>query len=504
MFRSSDLSAPPSRKRATVLLAAGGYVNTGIVIVQGLLLVPLYLHFIGAHTYGLWLASGGMLGMLMLMNFGISSMLIQRISRSYGQRNLEQTGAYFFNGMIVYIFICLFFGLAGWAVSVWVPVILKMTGDEANLLRHCFQIAVVAMAIGILNECLRSFSQALLRPVVPMTGMAIGRIMGIAATVWMLFDEFGLWAIPVGTLVAEGVIFIVNLFNAMSLFRRLEAKIYLDRKIIKEYVRTSPALLMANAGNTLSQQAEPLLITMFLSPEVTTAYMVTRRAADIVFQMLSVIVGSTMGSFSHLAGGADRERIERIVKQLLILSFSVSAIGFATYVGANHAFVSLWVGNSFVLGQEIILFIGLGFFARTFRGLLGQMLYGLGDFVQTSIVILLEGASRIALAAGLLSTIGIIGVPLAFAMSCSIAIVALGFRLKKQLSMRFYFSTIARFLFSGAVLFVICVSLTQMEMNIDSWIGFTLYLTVLLTGVMTMYTLMNWPKCRETYKSIVT
>jgi len=486
------------------LKAAGGYVNTGIVIVQGLLLIPLYLHYIGAHMYGLWLASGGMLGVLGLVNFGISSMLIQRVARAYGQQDFTKAGAYFINGAAVYLGICALYALAGWVASMWLPQILKVANANAELLRNCFQLAVVAMTIGIFNECMRGFSMALLRPVVPMVGMTIGRILGIGVTAWMLFDDFGLWAIPAGTLITEGTIFIVNLMNAMSLFRRLAARMVLNRSIIKEYVRTSPALLMARVGGTASQEAEPLLITLFLSPEVTTAYMLTRKAADIVFLMLSVIVGSTMGSFSHLAGGGDREKIGRIVKQLLILSFSAGAVGFATFVGANHAFVSLWVGNSFVLGQEIILFIGLGFFARTFRGLLGQMLYGLGDFVQTSMVILLEGSARIVLAAGLLSTIGVIGVPLAFALSCSIAIVVLGFRLKSQLTMRFYFSAIARFLLSGAVLFVICVSLTQMETGIDSWVGFTLYLAVLLAGAMTMYTLMNWPRCRETYKSIVT
>jgi O-antigen/teichoic acid export membrane protein len=42
--------------------AVGGYLNTTILIVQGLLLVPLYLRFLGPHDYGLWLASGGCSG----------------------------------------------------------------------------------------------------------------------------------------------------------------------------------------------------------------------------------------------------------------------------------------------------------------------------------------------------------------------------------------------------------------------------------------------------------
>ena len=500
----ADLTTPPSRKRATVLQAVGGSVNTGIVIVQGLLLVPLYLHYIGAHTYGIWLASGGMLGMLGLMNFGISSLVIQRIARAYGQQNLSQAGAYFINGAVIYLGICLLYSAVGWVTSIWLPVILKVTGEDAELVSRCFQIALLAMVLSIFTECLRSFCQALQRPVVPMASMVIGRILGIGVTAWMLFNEFGLWSIPVGTLLAEGMIFILNLLYALALFWKMESRMSLDRNIIKEYMRTSPALLMARVGNTLSQESEPLLITMFLSPEVTTAYMVTRRAADIVFRLLNVVVGSTMGSFAHLAGCGDSDKTIRVAQKLLILSFSLGAIGFAAYVGANQAFVSLWVGESFVFGQNIILFIAFGFFARAFRGLLGQILYGLGDFVYPSIVILLEGIARITLAVMLLNMLGVIGVPLALTLSCLVAIVALGFRFRSELAIRFYLPTIVRFLFSGVILFAISVGLIQVEVDIDSWIGFTLYLSMLLACTLTTYALMNWTRCREAYRSLVT
>jgi O-antigen/teichoic acid export membrane protein len=340
-----------------------------------------------------------------------------------------------------------------------------------------------------------------------MAGMAIGRIIGICVTVWMLFDEFGLWAIPMGTLAGELVILIVNLFNAANLFRGLPIKMTLDHKIIKEYVKASPVLLMATTGSTVSQEAEPLLITMLLSPEITTAYMITRRAADIVFRLLNVIVGSTMGTFSHLVGSGDNEKTKDVVKNLLIVSFLLGVIGFAGYVGANQAFVALWVGKPFVLEQNIILFIALGFFARTFRGLLGKMLYGLGDFAYPSIVILLEGLLRIVIAIVLLSAVGVIGIPLAFMFSCIIAALFLAFRLKNQLVAAITFSLIARFLFTAIVIFCLCLSLAllleKVSVTINSWGDFITYLTILLTVASALCVLINWKSCHDIYRHII-
>jgi len=498
-----DLSTTPGRKRATVAQAVGGYVNTGIVIVQGLLLVPLYLYFIGAHTYGLWLASGGILGMLGLVNFGISNLLVQRISREYAQQNLSQAGAYFINGAAIYFCICLLFLLAGWLVSIWLPVILKLAGEDAELLRRCFQIAVLALVIGVFNECLRSFCQALLRPVFPVISMVVGRILGICVTVWMIYNDIGLWSIPVGLLITEGFIFILNLLYAVALFWGLGARINLSSNIILEYMRTSPILLLARVGNTLSQESEPLLITVFISPEVTTAYMVTRRAADIVFRLLNVIVGSTMGSFSHLAASGDHEKINSVAKRLLFISFALGVIGFSTYVGTNHAFISLWVGEAFSLDYVIVLFIALGFFARTLRGLLSQILFGLGDFVYPSFIILLEGIVRIVVAVALLSTVGVIGVPIALTVSCVLAIIILGLRKRANLMFNISTNTIARLLLSCVVIFGASISALKLGFDIVSWSGFVLYLGLLFVSIFILFMMMNWSNSRDVFKEVV-
>ncbi len=502
-LKISDLSTSPSRKRATVLQALGGYVNTGIVVAQGLLLIPLYLYYIEVHTYGLWLASGGILGMLGLVNFGISGLLVQRVSREYAQQNFSQAGAYFINGALIYLVICLLFATAGWAISNWLPAIFKMTGEEPDLLTNCFQLAVVALVIGVFNECLRSFCQALLRPVIPVVSMVVGRLIGVFVTVWMLFNSFGLWSIPVGALITEGFIFITNLVYASGLFYKLESKMKLDRYIIKEFLRTSPILLMARTGNTLSQESEPLLITLFLSPEITTAYMVTRRAADIVFRLLNVIVGSTMSSFAHLAGHGDVAKINNIAQKLLMLSFSIGVIGFATYVGANHAFVSLWVGESFALDLYVILFIALGFLARTLRGLIAQMLFGLGSFMYPSVIILIEGVFRIILAAVLLNLLGVVGVPIAFALSCLFGVVVLGLRLIFDLKMYFDFFSVFRLFGSGVVLFGVGVIVNIFEIEVTTWVSLLLLLVMLFCSVFVIYAAINWSKCREIYRDIV-
>jgi len=493
---SSDLSTPPSRKRATLLQAAGGYALTGITIVQGLLLIPLYLHYIGAHTYGLWLASGGILGMLGLMNFGIGSMLIQRIASFYGKRDFTQAGAYFINGMVVYLGICLLLGIAGWVVSLWLPEILTAIGDDSALLRQCFQLAVVAMVLAVFNECLRSFSQALLRPVIPMLGMVVGRIVGIGVTVWMLFDDFGLWAIPVGILAAEGLIFIVNLFHVISLLRWLDISYILDSNIIKEYVRTAPALLGAKVGQGVAQESEPLLITILLTPEITTAYMIVRRAADIVFNLLSQIVGSVLGSFGHLVGSASMKKVSMVTYALIALIALLGMIGFSIYIVMNESFIRLWVGDEYFLSKAVIILLGVAFFLRSVRSIIWQLLNGMGDFIYTSMCILFEGVVRIILLVFFMPFIGVVAVPLALLTASVISLYVLAKRMNREICFVYNVRTVSLYLMSLLASFMVSIFLGTV-LNPISWLGFVGILLIVSILFLLFSTVLNWKLCKQ-------
>jgi O-antigen/teichoic acid export membrane protein len=492
----NESAPPPGRKRATVLQALGGYANTAITIIQGLLLVPLYLHFLGSNTYGLWLASGGILGMLLLVNFGVGNLITQRVAQAYGQKNLSEAGSYFVNGMFVYFCICLLYGAIGWILSFWIPDILKVSDVEAELLKQCFRIALIAMTIGVFNECLRSFSQAMLRPLIPMIGAAVGRALGIVGTVWMLFDDFGLWAIPVGMLVAECLILIINIIYVLSLFRVIVTSAKLEKRIIVEYAKASPVLLLAKTGNALSQESEPLLITMLLNAEATTAYMVARKVADMGFQLISVINGSILGSFSHLAGEADSTKIKKVASSFLLLASIFSLIGFSVYVAVNNSFLTLWVGEEYAFDQHLILMIGVGFFSRAVRGTAWEILYSIGDFTYTSVVILLEGVCKIGLALLLLGMLGVAGVPYALALTGFLSFMALILRLVKLLSLELNRGFVLRMLFSVLA----CGLVIQLYASQESWLELILNTLLLTLALLLTVFLINRQVCIQYIK----
>ena len=491
-----------SRKKSTIVQAVGGYINAGISIVQGLLLIPLYLQYIDIKTYGLWLTTGGILSILSLMNLGMGAILIQKVANAYGKQDYENTAAYIVNGIVVYVCICIFLSIIGYFLSFFIPSFFNLKNSEATLIQQCFQIAVISIVLSILNECLRSFSIAMLRPILPIIGMSFAKVVGLCLTVVMLFDGYSLWAIPIGILITECIIFMVSTYSAITLFLKLNVKIKFSLKIIKQYLNTAPLVMMATVGNAISNAAEPLLITIFLNPQITTIYMVNRKVVDIIFNVLSVLIGATIGPFAHLVGNQSKENVAKIVKTLLVTSFALGVVCFATYTGSAQLFIELWVGKTFVLGTPIILFIALASFARAFRGLISQMLYGLGDFLYSSKFILLEGIGSVILAIALINLIGIIAIPIAFVTFSYTVIMLLGLKLQKESGIRLNLQKIVQFLFSGFVIFCICIIIPPLIFNLNSWAGFVMRVVVTVVALSCLFVALNLNDIKESYKRI--
>ena len=64
-----------SRVRIAALTASFNYLQYGLAIASGLLLVPLTIGAVGARSYGLWLATGELLGYAGMVDLGVLGVL---------------------------------------------------------------------------------------------------------------------------------------------------------------------------------------------------------------------------------------------------------------------------------------------------------------------------------------------------------------------------------------------------------------------------------------------
>ena len=65
-------------------------INAIIVIINGIVMVPIYFHYMSVSTYGAWLATGNMVAMLGLLESGFSSVITQKMAAAIGDGDDEK------------------------------------------------------------------------------------------------------------------------------------------------------------------------------------------------------------------------------------------------------------------------------------------------------------------------------------------------------------------------------------------------------------------------------
>jgi O-antigen/teichoic acid export membrane protein len=416
--KTSNGDLAPSRRRAALTQVVLAYISLGVSIITNLGLMPMYLRHIDGHLYGLWLASGGILTWLGLMDLGVAGVMGQRVAAAYGRRNYREVGRYYFNAQVFQVLL-MFVLVAASAMMGWkLPRLIGAGADEQQILGRAVFLAGLAMGLMFMNNGQHNTAGALQRPLVTMLSITSGRILGVTVTVVLLLRSYGLVALPIGLLVGAAFTLIVNLFYVTRLVRGLGGKPEWNRHVFDDILRLSPAVVAAKIGDALVGQIEPVLIAIMIAPEAAIVFTLTKRAADTIENILDRITGSVTAGFAHLYAEGDVRRAGEVLNIVCSISLAVGVICLAAYVALNHSFIRLWVGERYFAGGVVTLLVAMSAATQVFGNLFSMLLGATGDIAVPSVTNVIEAICRLALMALLLSWFGMVGLPLATIVSC--------------------------------------------------------------------------------------
>jgi len=481
----------PSRKKAFLTQAMGGYILTAIAIVKGLLLLPIYFKFISYEMYGYWITIGGILALLSIINFGIGTMVTQRVSKAYAQKDFEAVGDYFINSLLIYFFIAIVFLGVGFLLSHWLQNMLEVSSEQLQLLKTVFYLALLTMLFSFFSNAFRGFSQALLKPLFGVYVMVGANFSGIGLVLFFLYNDFGLLSLPISLLITEIIITVLCGIYVLVLYKQFDIKSKINTKIIKEYFTFSPHLLKLVVGNKLLENSHPIIITSFLGAEITTAYDVTRKVIDIILKMLNVLNASLLSPFSHLVGEENTTLIKRTTIKIVLFSFLVGIIGYSAYITTNSLFVSLWIGQDIVLSQSVILLLGLSAFMFSMNRLFRSLLFGFDELKFATNSVLMEALSYVVLSSIFIGIFGIITVPFIFLIVSGFFAIRLWNKLATIADIEVSISKVMKYLLMVCMTLVLVFSMQNILTEI-SWVMFVLKVGITILGIMIIELLFNY------------
>lgn len=380
-------TARPSRKKNTIVNVIFSYANVAYAIVSGLILVPLYLHFISFDLYGAWLASGNVLNWILVVDPGLSTVIMQRVAHSYGADDYTGIGSYATCGLFLTACIALALLVLGLSLYSFVPGWVNFANTdlvptlEINFLLALFAAAITlfAFAVGVVNLGLQlSVAQGLV--------YTLSNLSTLVVTVALLYFGFGLYAITLGLLCRALMFALGGMFVMFSHFRKIKISLHFDRTKLREMLGLLSFTSLGRIGGLLSKNMDAFLIARFLGPEQVPVFVLSRRGMDVAVTLLGRTGNAIGPSLSHLSGEANPEKTRSILIRLLRINLWVLGMAFGGFLALNEGFVGLWVGADLFAGQVVsTLFCFFMIFTLMFT-LLQTLCVALGDIKHNAVV----------------------------------------------------------------------------------------------------------------------
>ena len=468
-----------SKTKASIINLFFNYANASFAIINGLILVPIYLSYFSVATYGSFLSSGNIVGMLGLLEGGMSFVLTQKLSGCYAKKDFNEFSRILGSGLFISVFIFALLVSIGLILFPYISDWVKAEPNEYKNIQYAFLISAIGAGLNILFHNISSVFQSLLR--VSISGFAnlISIVVGIAVTLFGLRFGLGVVAIPLGVFTRAFVgvsILIVSLISVLK--KEKLPKIQVDKNNCTLLVKSVLPMFGGGVAKSLVTNSQLLIITNFINPTASAVFFITGRIYQVCDSFLAPVGSSIFSSISQIVGTGNKEAIKlNIVKIFFVFNvFSVFILSLSFVF--NSSFVALLLGADKYGGNMLSLFLCINMLFYTRFNFLSVNLYALGVFGKTVMYDVIGGVLRLIIIFCLINYIGYIALPIAEFLSTTFLI---GYFLNKLLINKIELKgkEILNFVFSGSFFFLIIFSMSFIILYflpiINDWILFVIY-----------------------------
>jgi O-antigen/teichoic acid export membrane protein len=376
------------------------------------LLTPLYLQVVSADLYGAWLATGNILAWIQLVDPGLSRIMQQRVARLYGKGDLEQLRAVVGTGLVLGLPMALA-PLLAWPFASLITSSIPLLPDEAEQLTWCFQLALLATSATMASFQPAAVNLGLQMPLAAGVIYVCASIGSIVTTIICVRSGYGLASIPLGLLLRGVVVMVANTWWLWAwCHRNLPGRIVVRRQEFHAYASLTAITFMERVAGVLVSHGDSFIAARFIAADAAAIYGLTSRGFDPARMVAERLAPAFMPGLAHLAGEGGKARLAQVADSLLRAVGFVLAVGIASAVVLNKAFVSLWVGQNFFGGQVLTVAIGLAIGSTVSIGCAGEMAFALGGVGRIEIIRMLENFAKLSLQLLCIWLFGLVGLPL--------------------------------------------------------------------------------------------
>lgn len=451
-----------NRVRVAALTASFNYLQYALAIASGLLLVPLTINSVGPRSYGLWLATGELLGYAGMVDLGVLGVLPWMIAEADGTGDRKRLRELVANGVAVGSVIGLGYAIVAGLLWVLVPATVNVpSADRSALARPLLLLVAVTAAaypLRTFTALLTGLQDAVFNGVLNVAQSAAYFSVALIG----LSRGWGLYALALASASSSVVAVAASFARTLTI----------APDVLSDWPRPKPAAIrslltnglgvwIAGFGWRLMAASTSMVIAVVGRTEWVAIYSCTSKLSALSTQLAWVLPDSGLIGLSQLHGeGRPQARIRTVVMMIVRLHLVLAGTTACAVLAFNPAFVTSWVGPTYFGGHALNLWLAGGIVVSSLVHAMVTTASVLGNRLQVGAATIANGVAQTALAVlfgawWALGGIAAAGVVAALATSAPAGLVLL--RAKTGMSVRaFWVELLAPWLQRMAPVAILC------------------------------------------------
>lgn len=331
---------------------ASGFVTTVINLIVLAIAYPVYLHFLGYETYGVWLILATVLTFAQLGNLGISSAIMKLVAEEHGRGNTKGIQSYvttalgilLVTGSLALILILLF---QNQIISAF-----KLSGQNAVIASHFLPyiafLSVCVMLVQVLNSTISGLGRMDIANYI----LSGGRVVTVGTSSILLWFGNGIESLLIGNTLSYIFVGGVSVF-----FIKRNANIHLfcvnnlNRQCFRKLLRFGGGVFGSSVANMLLSPFNKLMLSRYAGVSAIPVYEIAFKGSMQVRNLIAASLSALMPEVSRIGASMteySRNRITSIYRRAMKLIF---LLGVPLYVGliiAAPLLLRVWLGDRFV------------------------------------------------------------------------------------------------------------------------------------------------------------
>lgn len=351
-------------------------INAIIVIINGIVMVPIYFHYMSVSTYGAWLATGNMVAMLGLLESGFSSVITQKMASAIGANKKDQYARLAGANILTAVFLALAITLIGLCISPFITNWINVEETVVAEIRTAYIIALIASSIAICVSLFGAFPQVWQdTKYVGIINTCTG-LFAIATLITFLIMGLGIVSIALSYLVRA----IANLLcQGVWIIRkwkrdRIPTPIYSiseSKSLAKDCVYP----FLSKLASVLMGNSQSFIIAHFMNPVLAAVYDLSSKVCYVACGFVSQTNGSFFALFSLTLSSGDKQKINSVFRTTTqFFAMTLAIVGLYS-ICFTEPIINYWVGLDKYGGTRLLIVIVLAKILFQFRSYCNNILY---------------------------------------------------------------------------------------------------------------------------------